>query len=77
MVLVWCGQPSFLLKVTNGYLYCCSSGTSQEGQDDHLGLGDLPSDEEVISSSDEDDVSSESSKGEPDPLEDKQVYFDN
>lgn len=49
-----------------------SSGTSQEGQDDHLGLGDLPSDEEVISSSDEDDVSSESSKGEPDPLEDKQ-----
>ncbi|XP_031205298.1 FYVE, RhoGEF and PH domain-containing protein 6 isoform X2 [Mastomys coucha] len=51
----------------------CSSGTSQEGQDHlHLGLSDLPSDEEVISSSDEDDVSSESSKGEPDPLEDKQ-----
>lgn len=39
-----------------------------------LGLGDLPSDEEeVINSSDEDDVSSGSSKGEPDLLEDKQV----
>ncbi|XP_076776139.1 FYVE, RhoGEF and PH domain-containing protein 6 [Arvicanthis niloticus] len=51
----------------------CSSGTSQEGQDDlHLGLRDLPSDEEVINSSDEDDISSESSKGEPDPLEGKQ-----
>ncbi|KAL1775074.1 FYVE, and PH domain-containing 6 [Sigmodon hispidus] len=49
-----------------------SSGTSQDGQDVHLGLGDLPSDEEVINSSDEDDVSSVSSKGEPDPLEDKQ-----
>ncbi|PNI39060.1 FGD6 isoform 2 [Pan troglodytes] len=49
-----------------------SSGASQEEQND-LGLGDLPSDEEeVINSSDEDDVSSESSKGEPDPLEDKQ-----
>lgn len=53
----------------------CSSGTCQDGQDElHL---DLPSDEEVINSSDEDDVSSESSKGEPDPLEDKQVYFGN
>ncbi|XP_008830299.1 FYVE, RhoGEF and PH domain-containing protein 6 isoform X2 [Nannospalax galili] len=52
---------------------CSSSGASQEGQDDlDLGLGDLPSDDEVISSSDEDDVSSESSKGEPDLLEDKQ-----
>ncbi|XP_005358206.1 FYVE, RhoGEF and PH domain-containing protein 6 [Microtus ochrogaster] len=50
-----------------------SSATSQERHDGpHLGLGDLPSDEEVINSSDEDDVSSESSKGEPDPLEDKQ-----
>ncbi|XP_053441550.1 FYVE, RhoGEF and PH domain-containing protein 6 isoform X2 [Nycticebus coucang] len=51
-----------------------SSGASQEGQNDlNLGLGDLPSDEEeVINSSDEDEVSSESSKGEPDPLEDKQ-----
>uniref|UniRef100_A0A8C2MUP5 FYVE, RhoGEF and PH domain-containing protein 6 n=1 Tax=Cricetulus griseus TaxID=10029 RepID=A0A8C2MUP5_CRIGR len=50
-----------------------SSGTPKEGQDDlNLGLGDLPSDEEVINSSDEDDVSSESSKGEPDPMEDKQ-----
>ncbi|XP_045409173.1 FYVE, RhoGEF and PH domain-containing protein 6 isoform X2 [Lemur catta] len=51
-----------------------SSGASQEEQNDlDLGLGDLPSDEEeVINSSDEDDVSSESSKGEPDPLEDKQ-----
>lgn len=48
----------------------CSSGACQDGQDElHL---DLPSDEEVINSSDEDDVSSESSKGEPDPLEDKQ-----
>ncbi|KAK7824913.1 hypothetical protein U0070_014119 [Myodes glareolus] len=49
------------------------SATSQERHGElPLGLGDLPSDEEVINSSDEDDVSSESSKGEPDPLEDKQ-----
>ncbi|XP_075810312.1 FYVE, RhoGEF and PH domain-containing protein 6 isoform X2 [Microtus pennsylvanicus] len=54
-----------------------SSATSQERHDGpHLGLGDLPSDEEVINSSDEDDVSSESSKGEPDPLEDKQDFRD-
>ncbi|XP_042549261.1 FYVE, RhoGEF and PH domain-containing protein 6 [Dipodomys spectabilis] len=48
-----------------------SSGASQEVQDDlDLGLGDLPSEEEeVINSSDEDDVSSESSKGELDLLE--------
>uniref|UniRef100_A0A2K6FRZ4 FYVE, RhoGEF and PH domain containing 6 n=1 Tax=Propithecus coquereli TaxID=379532 RepID=A0A2K6FRZ4_PROCO len=54
-----------------------SSGASQEEQNDlDIGLGDLPSDEEeVINSSDEDDISSESSKGEPDPLEDKQVHF--
>ena len=39
-----------------------------------LRLSDLPSDEEeVINSSDEDNVSSASSKGEPDLLEDKQV----
>ncbi|XP_006179932.1 FYVE, RhoGEF and PH domain-containing protein 6 isoform X2 [Camelus ferus] len=51
-----------------------STGASQEGPNDlDLGLGDLPSDEEeVINSSDEDDVSSGSSKGEPDLLEDKQ-----
>ncbi|XP_050995897.1 FYVE, RhoGEF and PH domain-containing protein 6 [Acomys russatus] len=50
-----------------------SSGTCQDGRDDlHLHLGDLPSDEEATNSSDDDDVSSESSKGEPDPLEDKQ-----
>nr|XP_045007442.1 FYVE, RhoGEF and PH domain-containing protein 6 [Jaculus jaculus] len=51
-----------------------SSGASQEGQDDlDLGLGDLPSDEEeVINSSDEDDISSGSSKGDPDLLEDRQ-----
>ncbi|XP_014696709.3 FYVE, RhoGEF and PH domain-containing protein 6 isoform X2 [Equus asinus] len=51
-----------------------SSGASQEGHNDlDLGLSDLPSDEEeVINSSDEDDVSSGSSKGEPDLLEDKQ-----
>ncbi|XP_041527356.1 FYVE, RhoGEF and PH domain-containing protein 6 isoform X2 [Microtus oregoni] len=54
-----------------------SSATSQERHDGpHLGLGDLPSDEEVINSSDEDDVSSESSKGEPDLLEDKQDFRD-
>ncbi|KAM8776801.1 FYVE, RhoGEF and PH domain-containing protein 6 isoform 2-T2 [Rhynchonycteris naso] len=53
--------------------FCCS-GASQEGHNDlDLGLGDLPSDEEeVINSSDEDDVSSDSSKGEPDLLGDKQ-----
>ncbi|XP_006871874.1 PREDICTED: FYVE, RhoGEF and PH domain-containing protein 6 [Chrysochloris asiatica] len=52
----------------------CSSGASQERHSDlELGLDDLPSDEEeAINSSDEDDVSSGSSKGEPDPLEDKQ-----
>uniref|UniRef100_A0A8C5KU42 FYVE, RhoGEF and PH domain containing 6 n=1 Tax=Jaculus jaculus TaxID=51337 RepID=A0A8C5KU42_JACJA len=51
-----------------------SSGASQEGQDDlDLGLGDLPSDEEeVTNSSDEDDISSGSSKGDPDLLEDRQ-----
>ena len=56
-------------------VYYSSSGASQEGHDDlDLGLGDLPSEEEeVINSSDEDDVSSASSKGEPDLLEDKQV----
>ncbi|XP_005883218.2 PREDICTED: FYVE, RhoGEF and PH domain-containing protein 6 isoform X2 [Myotis brandtii] len=51
-----------------------SCGASQEVHSDvDLGLGDLPSDEEeIINSSDEDDVSSGSSKGEPDLLEDKQ-----
>nr|KAF6373645.1 FYVE, RhoGEF and PH domain containing 6 [Pipistrellus kuhlii] len=51
-----------------------SCGASQEVHSDvDLGLGDLPSDEEeVINSSDEDDVSSDSSKGEPDLLGDKQ-----
>nr|KAF6368432.1 FYVE, RhoGEF and PH domain containing 6 [Myotis myotis] len=51
-----------------------SCEASQEVHSDvDLGLGDLPSDEEeVINSSDEDDVSSGSSKGEPDLLEDKQ-----
>lgn len=51
-----------------------SSGASQEGHNDlGLGLGELPSDEEEdINSSDEDDVSSDSSKGDPD-LGDKQV----
>lgn len=55
--------------------YLSSSGASQEGHIDlDLGLGDLPSDEEeVVNSSDEDDVSSGSSKGEPDLLGDKQV----
>ncbi|XP_076967745.1 FYVE, RhoGEF and PH domain-containing protein 6 [Tamandua tetradactyla] len=50
------------------------SRASQEGHCElDLGLDGLPSDEEeVINSSDEDDVSSDSSKGEPDPLEDKQ-----
>ncbi|XP_070266940.1 FYVE, RhoGEF and PH domain-containing protein 6 isoform X2 [Myotis yumanensis] len=51
-----------------------SCGASQEVHSDvDVGLGDLPSDEEeIINSSDEDDVSSGSSKGEPDLLEDKQ-----
>ncbi|XP_025737042.1 FYVE, RhoGEF and PH domain-containing protein 6 isoform X2 [Callorhinus ursinus] len=48
-----------------------SSGASQEGHND-LGLSELPSDEEEdINTSDEDDVSSDSSKGDPD-LGDKQ-----
>ncbi|XP_058529237.1 FYVE, RhoGEF and PH domain-containing protein 6 isoform X2 [Ochotona princeps] len=52
-----------------------SPRAAQEGHCDlKLGLGDLPSDEEeVIDSSDEDEVSSGSSKGEPDLLEDKQA----
>ncbi|XP_006888625.1 PREDICTED: FYVE, RhoGEF and PH domain-containing protein 6 [Elephantulus edwardii] len=52
----------------------CSSGASHEAHSDlDLGLDDLPSDEEEVSnSSDEDDVSSESSKGEPDLLGEKQ-----
>ncbi|XP_005374540.1 PREDICTED: FYVE, RhoGEF and PH domain-containing protein 6 isoform X2 [Chinchilla lanigera] len=51
-----------------------SSGPGPEGpRDPDLGLEDLPSDEdEVINSSDEEDGSSGSSKGEPEPLEDKQ-----
>ncbi|KAM6154208.1 FYVE, RhoGEF and PH domain-containing protein 6 [Erethizon dorsatum] len=51
-----------------------SSGPGPEGPRDlDLSLGDLPSDEdEVINSSDEEDGSSGSSKGEPELLEDKQ-----
>ncbi|XP_004844989.1 FYVE, RhoGEF and PH domain-containing protein 6 isoform X2 [Heterocephalus glaber] len=51
-----------------------SPGPAQEGhRDPGLSLGDPPSDEdEVINSSDEEDGSSESSKGEPEPLEEKQ-----
>ncbi|XP_036106867.1 FYVE, RhoGEF and PH domain-containing protein 6 isoform X1 [Molossus molossus] len=70
-----------LYEVSNGQLqlgprhqHSSSSGASQEVHSDlDLGLGDLPSDEEeVINSSDEDDVSSGSSKGDPDLLGDKQ-----
>ncbi|KAM7116376.1 FYVE, RhoGEF and PH domain-containing protein 6 isoform 2-T2 [Molossus nigricans] len=69
-----------LYEVSNGQLQLgprhqhSSSGASQEVHSDlDLGLGDLPSDEEeVINSSDEDDVSSGSSKGDPDLLGDKQ-----
>ncbi|XP_053441549.1 FYVE, RhoGEF and PH domain-containing protein 6 isoform X1 [Nycticebus coucang] len=66
--------PDGPLPLGPRHQHSSSSGASQEGQNDlNLGLGDLPSDEEeVINSSDEDEVSSESSKGEPDPLEDKQ-----
>ncbi|XP_057598281.1 FYVE, RhoGEF and PH domain-containing protein 6 isoform X3 [Hippopotamus amphibius kiboko] len=62
------------LRLEPRHQHSSSSGASQEGHNDlDLGLGDLPSDEEeVINSSDEDDVSSASSKGEPDLLEDKQ-----
>ncbi|XP_075863215.1 FYVE, RhoGEF and PH domain-containing protein 6 isoform X1 [Microcebus murinus] len=66
--------PDGQLPLGPRHQHSSSSGAFQEEQNDlHLGLGDLPSDEEEdINSSDEDDVSSESSKGEPDPLEDKQ-----
>ncbi|XP_023364979.1 FYVE, RhoGEF and PH domain-containing protein 6 isoform X1 [Otolemur garnettii] len=66
--------PDGQLPLGPRHQHSSSSGASQEGQNDlDLGLGDLPSDEEeVLNSSDEDDVSSESSKGEADPLEDKQ-----
>ncbi|XP_023572264.1 FYVE, RhoGEF and PH domain-containing protein 6 isoform X2 [Octodon degus] len=51
-----------------------SSEPASEGpRDPDLSLDDLPSEEdEVINSSDEEDGSSGSSKGEPEPLEDKQ-----
>ncbi|XP_014445749.1 FYVE, RhoGEF and PH domain-containing protein 6 isoform X3 [Tupaia chinensis] len=65
--------PDGQLQLGARHQQSSSSGASQEGHSDlDLGLGDLPSDEEVTNSSDEDDVSSESSKGEPDLLEDKQ-----
>ncbi|XP_047595567.1 FYVE, RhoGEF and PH domain-containing protein 6 isoform X3 [Lutra lutra] len=65
--------PDGQLQLGPRHQHSSSSGASQEGHNDlDLGLGELPSDEEEdINSSDEDDVSSDSSKGEPD-LGDKQ-----
>ncbi|XP_059968203.1 FYVE, RhoGEF and PH domain-containing protein 6 isoform X3 [Mesoplodon densirostris] len=67
--------PDGQLQLEPRHQHSSSSGASQEGHNDlDLHLSDLPSDEEeVISSSDEDNVSSASSKGEPDLLEDKQM----
>ncbi|XP_068417651.1 FYVE, RhoGEF and PH domain-containing protein 6 isoform X1 [Eschrichtius robustus] len=66
--------PDGQLQLEPRHQHSSSSGASQEGHNDlDLRLSDLPSDEEeVINSSDEDNVSSASSKGEPDLLEDKQ-----
>ncbi|XP_004700445.1 FYVE, RhoGEF and PH domain-containing protein 6 isoform X2 [Echinops telfairi] len=65
--------PASQLQLIPG-LQHCSSGATQEGHHDlDLRLEDLPSEEEeATNSSDEDDISSGSSKGEPDPLDDKQ-----
>ncbi|XP_044084752.1 FYVE, RhoGEF and PH domain-containing protein 6 isoform X4 [Neovison vison] len=65
--------PDGQLQLGPRHQHSSSSGASQEGHNDlDLGLGELPSDEEEdINSSDEDDVSSDSSKGDPD-LGDKQ-----
>ncbi|XP_059042525.1 FYVE, RhoGEF and PH domain-containing protein 6 isoform X3 [Mustela lutreola] len=65
--------PGGQLQLGPRHQHSSSSGASQEGHNDlDLGLGELPSDEEEdINSSDEDDVSSDSSKGDPD-LGDKQ-----
>ncbi|XP_019497282.1 PREDICTED: FYVE, RhoGEF and PH domain-containing protein 6 isoform X3 [Hipposideros armiger] len=66
--------PGGQLQLGPTHQHSSRSGVSQEGHNDlDLGLGDLPSDEEgSINSSDEDDVSSASSKGDPDLLGDKQ-----
>ncbi|XP_004675862.1 PREDICTED: FYVE, RhoGEF and PH domain-containing protein 6 [Condylura cristata] len=62
------------LRLGPRHQHSSTSGACQEDHNDlDLGLADLPSDEEEgIDSSDEDDVSSGSSKGEPDLLGDKQ-----
>uniref|UniRef100_A0A4X2MDN9 FYVE, RhoGEF and PH domain containing 6 n=1 Tax=Vombatus ursinus TaxID=29139 RepID=A0A4X2MDN9_VOMUR len=53
------------------------SRSSHEDQGDlDLTLGDLPSDEEEAINSSDEDASSDSSKGEPDSLEDKQDFRD-
>ncbi|XP_027447446.1 FYVE, RhoGEF and PH domain-containing protein 6 isoform X3 [Zalophus californianus] len=63
--------PDGQVQLGPGHQHSSSSGASQEGHND-LGLSELPSDEEEdINTSDEDDVSSDSSKGDPD-LGDKQ-----
>ncbi|XP_062931010.1 FYVE, RhoGEF and PH domain-containing protein 6 isoform X2 [Cynocephalus volans] len=66
--------PDGQLQLGPRHQQSSGSGASLDRHNDlDLDLGDLPSDEEeVINSSDEDDGSSESSKGDPDPLEDKQ-----
>ncbi|XP_004465815.1 FYVE, RhoGEF and PH domain-containing protein 6 isoform X2 [Dasypus novemcinctus] len=65
--------PDSQLQLGPRHQHSSSGACREEHHDLELGLGDLPSDEdEVINSSDEDDVSSDSSKGEPDLLEDKQ-----
>ncbi|KAM5254959.1 FYVE, RhoGEF and PH domain-containing protein 6 isoform 2-T2 [Hipposideros larvatus] len=70
--------PGGQLQLGPTHQHSSRSGVSQEGHNDlDLGLGDLPSDEEgSINSSDEDDVSSASSKGDPDLLGDKQDFRD-
>ncbi|XP_010627525.1 FYVE, RhoGEF and PH domain-containing protein 6 [Fukomys damarensis] len=56
-----------------GHLCSSSLGPPQEGRrDPDLSLSDPPSDEADVNSSDEEDGSSTSSKGEPEPLEEKQ-----
>ncbi|KAM6216441.1 FYVE, RhoGEF and PH domain-containing protein 6 [Rhynchocyon petersi] len=66
--------PAHQLHLGPRLQHCSGSGAAHEGHNDlDLGLDDLPSDEEEVSnSSDEDDISSGSSKGEPDTLGEKQ-----
>lgn len=56
--------------------FSCRPSKDHHG-DPNAVMGEVQSDEEIMNSSDEeDDTNSDSSKGELDLQEDKQVYFD-